>query len=97
MNKVLKDVKDKVQADKSEKEALLTNPPRSKRTQHGQGKSARVCSEMPRLKTCFLGRTEPVMSMVILVTVQARNIWHTEFSNLRIIYKGITFKGVGGV
>ena len=97
LNKVLKDVKDKVQADKSEKEALLTNPPRSKRTQHGQGKSARVCWEMPRLKTCFLGRTEPVMSMVILVTVQARNIWHTEFSNLRIIYKGITFKGVGGV
>ena len=52
---------------------------------------------MARLKACFLGRTEPVMRMVILVMVQARNIWHTEFSNLKIIYKGITFKGVGGV
>lgn len=36
------------------------------------------------------------MRMVILVMVQARNIWHTEFSNLKIIYKGITFRGVGG-
>lgn len=57
----------------------------------------RVCWEMARLKACFLGRTEPVMRMVILVMVQARNIWHTEFSNLKIIYKGITFRGVGGV
>ena len=65
----MKDVKDNVQADKSEKEALLTKPPRSKRTRHCQGKSARVCWEMARLKTCFLGRTEPVMSMVISVMV----------------------------
>lgn len=33
--KFLKDVKDNVQADKSEKEALLTKPSRSKRAQHG--------------------------------------------------------------